>query len=93
MITNAQIELLADIQRLAIAGPGQTGHVINHSYSIHADGLVTSSVQVMSLDFESSEHLTSASNRASALYDSVTLGQQRDELASWIAANRKEKAA
>lgn len=93
MMTEQQIELLADIQRLVFSGPGQTGCAMNHSYTIHPNGMVTSSVQVMSTDFKSSEYISKAVANQVAVEDAVSLTEQRDALADWIAENRKEEAS
>lgn len=106
-----QAEVLADIQRLALAGAKQTGLRVMHSvrsdtYIGNGQVFVVSEIRI--LDRNLAElHKTSVQIDADgydqpptylylqdgADYGERTLAQQRDELAQWIASNRKQEAA
>lgn len=92
-MNTAQQELLAEIQRLAIAGSIQTGKRIYHEVIAWGDGAIWSVVR--SVDHKS-EPLHGSKSVVDEdgddcnpdLADYCTLYEQRDMLAQWIVENR-----
>lgn len=106
MISNTQIELLAEIQRLAMACQLQTGHSVEQSTRFYQTGYVHSTVSIRESEYALSAIYQSHASISPEGIDSVadiprqmlrdtdrSLMQQRDELASWIADHRREVAA
>src|SRR5690625_4571457 len=99
-MTEQQIELLAELQRLAMACSTQTGVRVYHSIEAWPEGGVWSEVRIIR-DGGKPPHLDTVveitaagiERRVITTHTIETLSQQRDALADWIAANRKEKAA
>ena len=98
-MTEQQIELLAELQRLAMACSTQTGVRVYHSVEAWPEGGVWSEVRIIR-DGGNPPHLDTIveitaggiERRVITTHTIETLSQQRDALADWIAANRKEKA-
>jgi hypothetical protein len=99
-MTAQQIELLAEIQRLTLAGSKQTGRRMYHEVQPWGDGIVWSIVRVIegsATPLHTSRVVVHDGDDAVPDYDPsldrCTLIQQRDALVQWIADNRKEEAA
>ncbi len=98
-MTTEQIELLAGITAMTLVCRDQTGIRIYHEVQAWPDGHTWS--QVRALDGNSNAlfdtlidvRADGTEERISGEVQITTLAQQRDELASWIAERRKEKAA
>lgn len=94
-----QIEVVTSITALTLACRDQTGIRIYHEVQAWPDAHTWSTVRAM--DEESAPLLESivdvredgVEERVRGAHHVNTLAQQRDELACWIAAHRKEKAA
>lgn len=106
MLSNEQIELLASIQALAAAGRMHTGHNIKHTIDFMGSGATFSTVSCrLAGDTGEALHLTHATVRADGtdmaaeapceflMTSECTLAKQRDKLATFIAAHRKQEAA
>jgi len=94
--------LLAEIQRLAIASvPEQTGQLGSHEVRTFADDGVWSVVSAYNASNATLYHSyvsieadgAEMPNPQAGPGAPSTLSEQRDQLAQWIAANRKQEAA
>lgn len=99
-MTPQQSELLASIQALAIAAHEQTGAHAWHSVRAGHGGALFSDVRVIEPRTLEDLHATTVAVGPDGWdmptgTDSKerTLAQQRDELAQWIASNRKQEEA
>jgi len=98
-MTEQQIELLAELQRLAMACSTQTGTRAYHSVQGWPDCGVWSEVRIIRDAGDPPRLDTVVEITADGIEMCVmttptieTLSEQRDALAEWIAANRKEEA-
>lgn len=103
MLSNDQLQLLAAIQSLAASGRAQTGRYVQHDVDFLANGATVSCVKCREDGYL--VHITNAivsANGKETAADAppefigeheCTLAQQRDRLARWIVANRKQEAA
>ncbi len=99
-MTPAQTEMLAEIQRLALAGAEQTDTRMWHQVRADQGRYACSDVRVMDRRTLRDLHRTTVmidrdgyDEPAGIEKEECTLAQQRDELARWIAANRRREDA